>query len=200
MNNETTLFLRLPESLLPSYFPLFQEGVELDVEVGCTIRQLLVEQFGIPVEYLEQRITTIFLNSKAVDDAAQAVVSDGSVLALSGAMPGLVGATMRSGGYYAAMRGAMTYNNSEQSALETRGRLTIKLFNLLLPELSPRLLLWGIYPTSEQLQRLIAQFPSDLRLRDCTLDNKNVSLDLLRQYQWQDGKDRTLHKVQIEKD
>ncbi len=135
-----SLEVQLAPELLRIFFPLLQQGVEVEVETGCTLKQLLIEQFGIPADYIASRITTLFLNNRAVDDAATAMVHDGAVLALSGAMPGLVGATMRSGGFYAAMRGAMTYHNEAELPTHRQGRIRLKLFNLLLDELGPRVL------------------------------------------------------------
>ena len=89
------------------FFPLLQQGFTVRARTGCSIRELLCGQFGIDPDYLKQRITTIFLNGKAIDDPESSRVADGATLALSAAMPGLVGATMRRGGYYAAMRGAI---------------------------------------------------------------------------------------------
>ncbi len=127
MPTEPSVELQLPPELLRIFFPLLQEGVEVDIAAGCSIKQLLTEQFGIPAEYIASRITTLFLNSRAVDNAATALVQDGAVLALSGAMPGLVGATMRSGGFYAAMRGAMTYRNDTEGPKAARGRIKLKI-------------------------------------------------------------------------
>ena len=62
-------------------------------------------------------------------------------LALSAAMPGLVGATLRRGGTYAAMRAAIT-RAAERGAAAAREEplVRVKLFNLLIDELGPLLL------------------------------------------------------------
>ncbi|PNU21281.1 hypothetical protein C2E25_03035 [Geothermobacter hydrogeniphilus] len=159
MPDTPSLELQLPKDHLANFFPLFQEGVEVEVEVGHTVRQMLMEQFNISRDYQANRITTIFLNHKAVDDAAAALIEDGATLALSGAMPGLVGATMRSGGHLAAMRDGMTYRNPEQAPATGRGRIRLKLFNLLLPELAPRILLHGILLEPQRLRSLFAEQP-----------------------------------------
>ena len=143
-DHRRSLTLQLKPELLGNFSQLFQEGIMLDVEVGCSITQLLVDQFGVPKDYIRNRITTLFLNSKAVDDAQTALVHDGSVLALSGAMPGLVGATMRSGGYYAAMRSSINYENQKELPAEKIGTIKIKLFNLIKDELGPGFLGKGI--------------------------------------------------------
>jgi len=175
-----SLEVQLAPEMLSMFFPLFQEGVEIEVEVGCSVKQLLTEQLGIHADYLANRITTLFLNSRAVDDAATSVVHDGAVLALSGAMPGLVGATMRSGGYYAAMRGAMTYRNEDEIPEVKRGAIRLKLFNLLLDELSPRLLLRGVLLPAARLKEFLARQPEQLRVRGYAIDGLPRPVDRFR--------------------
>lgn len=169
----------VPELLQIFSLPL-QQGVEVEVQVGCSIRQLLREQFGISNEYQKERITTLFLNSRAVDDAATALVGDGAVLALSGAMPGLVGATMRSGGYYAAMRGAMTYQAKTADSSAQRGRIKIKLFNLLLSEIGPRILTHGILLDGRTFKDFLQAQPSDFSARGCRLNGRITTISALK--------------------
>lgn len=123
--------------------PLFQKGIRVSVETGCTIRSLLQDQWRIPPDYVAGRISTLFLNGKPVDDMDEARVRDGAVLALSSAMPGLVGAVMRSGGFYASLRGGITYHEMAAETLSRRGTITVKLFNLLIRELGPAFLACG---------------------------------------------------------
>ena len=171
--------IELASELLRIFFPQLQAGVDVEVKVGRTIKQVLTEQFGIAADYLTNRITTVFLNHKAVDNVETAVVGDGAVLALSGAMPGLVGATMRTGGYYAAMRGGMTYEEGEPVSKEQTGRITLKLFNLLLEELGPRVLLRGILLNGTRFKEFLTTQPVDMRWRDCRLDGRPVTADFL---------------------
>jgi len=175
-----SLEMQLSPELLRIFFPLLQSGIGVEVELGCSIQQLLTEQFGIASDYVSGRITTIFLNSKAIDKASTAMIPEGAVLALSGAMPGLVGATMRSGGYYAAMRGAMTYHSERDIPVGTRGVITIKLFNLLLPELGPRLLLRGGLLRAARWREFLAQQPEQLRIKGYRVDGRPVPVDRFR--------------------
>jgi hypothetical protein len=172
--------VQLAPELLRIFFPLFQEGVGIEVETGCSIRELLIEQFGIAAEYISTRITTVFLNNRAVDNMDSGQIYDGAVLALSGAMPGLVGATMRSGGYYAVMRGGMTYQDGAEAAEVKAGIIKLKLFNLLLPELGPRLLQRGIVLSAPRWQEFLAQQPDELRVRGYWLDGESLPVDQLR--------------------
>jgi len=175
-----SLEVQLAPELVRIFFSLLQSGIGVEVELGCSIQQLLTEQFGISRDYVSGRITTIFLNSKAVDKAGTAMIPDGAVLALSGAMPGLVGATMRSGGYYAAMRGAMTYHNEGEHVIGQRGVITIKLFNLLLEELGPRLLRRGFLLRADRWREFLAQQPERLRIVAYRVDGRALPVDRFR--------------------
>lgn len=177
---DRSLELQLPPELLNIFFPLLMEGVEVEIETGASVKKLLIEQFGITADYISSRITTLFLNSRAVDDAATALVQDGATLALSGAMPGLVGATMRSGGFYAAMRGAMTYQNDTDIPLAKQGRIKLKLFNLLLDELGPRVLTRGILLPAEGLRRFLSAQPPGFRPLSCRMDGQALSVEQLQ--------------------
>ena len=99
----------LDAGLLPVFFQLLQKGFRVEGNVGCSVRAFLCEQHGVAPEYLEKRIQTIFLDGKPVDDVDTAIVEDGATLSLSAALPGLVGAVMRRGGYYAPMRDQISY-------------------------------------------------------------------------------------------
>lgn len=140
----TRLTLTLPHSLIGEFFPILQQGFLVTAHVGCTLQRLLCRQWGLSPEYVATRITTIFLDSKATDDVESAIVREGATIALSGAMPGLVGATMRRGGHLAAMRSGMTHRETAANAIEGIGKVRVKLFNLLLPELGPEFLKRGI--------------------------------------------------------
>jgi hypothetical protein len=74
-------------------------------------------------------------------------------------MPGLVGATLRKGGYYAAMRAAITLA-AEQGAPAAGGpvvEVQVKLFNLLIEELGPVLLAHGFALTPAEARALLGE-------------------------------------------
>jgi hypothetical protein len=75
-------------------------------------------------------------------------------------MPGLVGATLRRGGYYAAMRAAITQGAERASEIGPGGILVrVKLFNLLVPELGPVLLARGVVLAREDAAALLPEVP-----------------------------------------
>lgn len=156
------LQLHLDTGLINEFYPLLQQGVWLSVTTGCSVIELLNNQLGIAEDYVTDRITTLFLNGKAIDDAAASFVTDGATLALSSAMPGLVGSTMRRGGHLAAMRGEITYRQPETMSIGT-GKVKIKLFNMLMKEVGPLLLERGVLLSGAELKTLLNQDSSSLR-------------------------------------
>jgi hypothetical protein len=104
MRKDPEVVLVVEPEVLPFLFPFFQKGVWLKGETGSSIRSFLCRQLEFDDEYVGKRIQTFFLNGKAVDDIDSALVRDGSILALSAALPGLLGATLRKGSYYAGLR------------------------------------------------------------------------------------------------
>ncbi|MFQ3573223.1 MAG: hypothetical protein SNJ53_01155 [Thermodesulfovibrionales bacterium] len=116
---------------------LWQEGVTFKVKVECSLRDLLTKQLDIPDDYIENRIAIIFLDGSPVDDIDRAIVKEGSCIALSAQMPGLVGAAMIRKGIIAPFRTAITHPvDHDRTASDNRfGLVKIKLFNALINEL-----------------------------------------------------------------
>lgn len=156
-----SLTLHVAEALLPSFFRFLQSGFQFGALVGCSIRELLCEQLGLDEEYVSNRITTIFLDGKPVDDIDAAVVGDGSVLSLSAAMPGLVGAAMRRGGQYAFLRNAITQERTVVSSERRPGSVEMKLFNMVMEELGPTFLKKGIILKTAELVRFFNAQPDE---------------------------------------
>lgn len=154
MSETQTLRMILPLAQLSAFYPWLQRGVWLQAQVGCGVMSLLAGQFGVSEEYVIERITTLFLNGKPVDDLETSYVEDGSTLALSAAMPGLVGATLRRGGHLAAMRGSITHQSQKQEQFGT-GRVKIKLFNMVMEELGETFLNHGICMSNSELETLL---------------------------------------------
>ncbi len=162
---EFDLTLSTPSGLIP-FYPLLQRGFQVRTRLGCSIQAVLTEDLGLQPDYIENRIQTVFLDGHPVDDVTQTAVTEGAVLALSAAMPGLVGATMRRSGVLAGFRDTITYRASDACASDDEGVVTIKLFNLLVRELGPRFLERGIWVESGVLVDLLTSQRDTLE-RDC---------------------------------
>lgn len=154
MAMKQTLRMILPLDQLPAFFPLLQQGIWMDAQIGCSVMSLLTGQFGVAEDYVLERITTLFLDGKAVDDLETSYVKDGSTVALSSAMPGLVGTMMRRGGHLAAMRGEITYQ-SQQQPESGPGKVKIKLFNMVMAEQGARFLAQGIQISNDGLKSFL---------------------------------------------
>ncbi len=154
-----SVVLQLSADQLKTFFPILQKGITVPAITGCTLKSLLCDQFAIPSDYVTDRITTVFLDNCPVDDLDRAIVQDGSRVTLSAAMPGLVGATMRRGGFYAALRQGISHVLENKASGGQSGTVRIKLFNLLLAELGPLVLARGLIPDHGELNDLRQIFP-----------------------------------------
>ena len=134
---ERALNLTVPADRLACFFPLLQKGFALGVLAGFPLRAFLRDGLGLTAEYIEARIQTIFLDGKPVDDIDTALIRDGATLALAPAMPGLMGAMLRRGGYYAPMRSGITHRGDAAPQGIGQGRIVMKLFGMALRELGP---------------------------------------------------------------
>jgi hypothetical protein len=154
-----TFQLQLPQDQLNIFFPLFQKGVTVPAIVGCTLKNLLVDQLAIPADYVTERVTTIFFDNSPVDDLDRTIIHDGSRVTLSAAMPGLVGATMRRGSFYAALRQGISHGADSGKKTDASGTVRLKLFNLLLAELVPTVLARGVILEQDELHELLRSLP-----------------------------------------
>jgi hypothetical protein len=155
--------LAIEAHLVSRFLKLIEQGFKMKIETGRTVRELLCGQLGVSENYFDNRIQTIFLDGKAVDDADTAWVNAGSRLALSAAMPGLVGATFRKGGRYAALRSNISYAKTKKPDVGGEGKITLKLFNMVAKELGPVLLRKGVIIDGEVFQNFVSDNLQDLQ-------------------------------------
>jgi len=137
---------------------LLGQGVRLRATVGQSLRRVLVDQIGMNADYLENRVQTVFLNGHPVDDLERAIVAENAVIALSAAMPGLAGATLRRGGHLAAMRRLISEEGSTAGpdlSAGGQGLITLKLFNVVAREAGWSVLARGILLTLDELEEFV---------------------------------------------
>jgi hypothetical protein len=172
----TVIELTWQAEKLEDFFPLLQRGVWLKAQLGLSIRSVLCDQLGITHEYLDHRIGTIFLDGSPVDDVDSAVVNEGARLALSAAMPGLVGATMRKGGILASMRDSITHKAGGSGSVRKEGFFLVRLFNMVAPELGPALLKMGVQLEAEALSGFLRGASEELwtGCKNCLVDGSKV--------------------------
>ncbi len=164
------------------FFPLLQRGVRIKTERGSSIKALLCDTMGVSPEYVDQRIQTIFLDGKPVDDPASTVLQEGSRIALSAAMPGLAGATLRRDGFFAVMRSQITHRPEHSAGTREMCFVMVRLFNLVIKELAPKVLAAGIWITGDELRELLERSSPDTPLvrRAVLPDGSEVKLDELQ--------------------
>ena len=167
------------EPLVPGFFLLLQQGVMIRSRVGCSVETFLREELKAAPGMIE-KIQSIMLDGKPVDDINKAMLHDGSTLALSAAMPGLVGATLRRGGAYSSLRSAITYHETGNVCMPGEGWVNIKIFNLLMAELGPNLLGKGVLVRAVDLFGFLAEREKEFR-HGCSvmLDKRSVYVGTL---------------------
>ncbi len=142
----------------PKVFPLFQKGIFVKIRTGCSLQALLCDILEIPKDYVLKRISTIFLDGKPVDRLDTALICSNSVVSLSAAMPGLVGAVMRREGVLASFRETISYRANSENIGTGEGLITIKLFNMLISELSGHFLQKGFWVMSSDIRDILSDY------------------------------------------
>jgi hypothetical protein len=145
------------------FFSLLSAGFSVIAKAGCSINDLLSQEFGIPEAYIDDRIQTIFLNGKAVDDSKSATLQDGATLALSAAMPGMVGSTFRKEGVFAGMRSQISHVTGPSGHHDRQIEVKLKLFNLIAKELGPVFLQKGVIIQGDLFQNFALRYSLDLK-------------------------------------
>lgn len=158
--NMRHLHLVFGPEVLSSFFEIMQNGFNIACRVGITVKSLLCEETGLSPQYVAERISTIFLDGKCVDNIDSAIIKERSVLALSAALPGLAGATLRREGAYASLRSSITYNEHGHSK-EQPGTCSVKLFNLLIKDLGPVFLERGVLIHTGVMENFLRKQPDD---------------------------------------
>ena len=158
-NTVITISLAVKPDRMSLFSPLLGQGFTLKIQAGISVRDLLCRQIGVSDDYLDQRIQTIFLDGKVVDNVDTAVIRQGSALALSAALPGLAGATLRRGGAYASMRSQISHKNNTVDDSSENGTVMLKLFNLVSLELGPMFLKQGIWIDGKKLENFFQRVP-----------------------------------------
>lgn len=184
--NTTTLNITVEEDRVSAFFPLLALGFTVKTKVGVSVQELLCRQLGLSTDYLDNRLQTIFLDGKAVDNVRTAVVRQGSTLALSAAMPGLAGATLRRGGAYASMRHKITHKKNAENEIVKDGSIVLKLFNLVARDIGPMFLIQGIWVSGKNLQGFFRKAPGHFwaGCRAAEIDGMHSEVEKLAHIDW----------------
>lgn len=174
------LTLTVAPEALAHFLPLLGEGILVSGRSGASAAEFLERTLGIPGSYLRERVQTVFLNGKAIDDLDTAAVPEGATLALSAAMPGLAGAVLRRGSFYAGMRRQISLAGGAAAPPASRPtRVTVKLFNLVAAEIGPRLLAAGVEVEAGRLRDFLGRRGRTLKAacRQASIDGRGCAVE-----------------------
>lgn len=126
-----------------------QKGVLMDFRKGETVSAFILRVLNIDETVMKREVQTLILNNGCVDEPETRELVSGDVLVLSGAMPGLVGAMLRSDSPIKAMRQTITGTTSGRTGEMPEGMIKLKLFNSVLTDHKQDILNCGFYLVEE---------------------------------------------------
>lgn len=169
----------IPEAADIIHYEL-QGGFYIETESGITLLGFLIESCSIPENYIKEKIQTIFHNGNPVDDLKTTKLYSDSVVAISGAMPGIVGAMMRIGSPYAPMRESITDKGDAEGITGERILVKLKLFNVILNDYGKKFSENGVIFERESVTRIIRKCESAsgknflFSVDEANYDSKNI--------------------------
>ncbi len=122
---------------------LLQNGITLHCPSHLAIGAFLANLPDFDVDYLTDRVQTIFLDGDAIDDLDKPFSGPSHVVALSAAMPGLAGAIFRRNSICAALRKSGEKMDSRKAKAKEDIEISLKLFNVIAQEKGSALLRHG---------------------------------------------------------
>lgn len=160
MEYDTVLF-RGSSGIISLFMPVLQKGFYISSSEGRSVYSFLTNDCGISDTYITDKIKTILIDGGPVDDIFNTEIKNMGVCALSGAMPGIVGAMMRIGSPYAAMRESITVKPVKSSESGKKIIVELKLFNAVLADLGLDFLGKGIIIDRERAADLLKKKEND---------------------------------------
>lgn len=128
------LELNWPAERAVAWRPALHAGFFFRIPAGLTVRGLLADELGIADDYVENRIRTVFLGGRPVDDIDAAHVRHGAEMTLSTMLPGVAGITMGRGNLIAAYRADITYREEDVGTDAGDTVIFVKLLNFIAVE------------------------------------------------------------------
>lgn len=153
------LVLNVTEDSMERFTTLLQGGVQVSTSRGESLGIFLDRLPGFTMEYIVDRVQTIFLDGNAIDDLQTPLNKDENVLAISAAMPGLAGAIFRMNSLHAALR---TKGDIEQTPTNYADQIhvTLKLFNMIAQERGGELLKRGVFLSGNCINTFLSERPT----------------------------------------
>jgi hypothetical protein len=136
------ILVSLPRSTTIGFASLLQHGSFFPVDRPTPLLPFILSLPGFTREYIENTIQTIFVDGVATD-SLDTILYDGSVVALSAAMPGLAGAIFRRQGIHSILRSKPA--DDIVANQDGPGFVTVKMFNSIATDRVDELLRHGIF-------------------------------------------------------
>lgn len=173
-----TVLLKCSSKVNDLLIPELQKGFYILTVEGQDVFKFLSEDCNMKSAYIREKIKTIFINGGPVDDIYNTRIKEYEEIALSGAMPGIVGAMMRIGSPYAPMRDNITVRPEEIINCGKKILVGLKLFNVILHDRGNGFLRNGIIFTRQRFEIYITR-NINLILSDCSsIDINNINSDI----------------------
>ncbi len=129
------LDILIPADTINQYTTLLQAGILEERNASTTVGELLASWPGFTMQYIRERIETIFLNGLPIDNL-ETIINGPSpvVLAISAVMPGLAGAIFRKNSFHAALRTATSDSLTVRALSTEKIIIRLKFFNSIATE------------------------------------------------------------------
>ncbi len=128
-----------------------QRGVFIGFLPGETVTAFILRVLSLCEESMKREVQTLILNNGCVDEPDARTLVSGDTLVLSGAMPGLVGAMLRSNSPIKAMRQTLSASVYRTDPLVPESMIRLKLFNTVLTDHKDDLLKVGFYLEGDEV-------------------------------------------------
>ena len=182
-NGFKKIHISINHNMVSAFFWFLEKGVKKEIEVADDIKTMLSDQLNVSADYIDNRIKTMFLDGRPVDNVNSTIINDGSTLALSAAMPGLAGATFRRSENTEPSQSTIDEKKEIKKSNQQNGIIIIKLFNLVLRELGPAFLKSGVLVSEVELTNFLLR-QSEKLFKACNsvkIDGHTTTIDALTQ-------------------
>ena len=132
---------------------MLQRGVYIEKPDTITVSGFICGLLGITLEIFNRDIKTLMLNNDVVDRPEDTLLNGGDTLMLSGAMPGLVGAMLRSDSPLKAMRESITAGDAKSANASTGQLVHLKVFNTALAKYKEKIVDYGFLVEADDKNR-----------------------------------------------
>jgi hypothetical protein len=149
------LELLIPADTTKKYTTLLQAGILEARSAPTTVGELLASLPGFTMQYIRERIETIFLNGLPVDDLETKINGPSPVLAISAVMPGLAGAIFRKNSFHAALRTSTSDSLADKLPSTEKITIRLKFFNIIATERGGTIFHNGCLMKSESVLKFI---------------------------------------------